>query len=157
VADYSQKLDVIIRMLKEGNGAQEASRDLETLDGQQKKAKRSADELGDSFKKITASIAGYIGLQKMIALIKDSVRAFAEQEQAVTKVEGVLRANGQYTAEYSKHLQQLASDLQKVTLIGDEKSLPIIANLVANGASAKDVALLTERVLDLGAGLGNVN
>jgi len=61
--------------------------------------------------------------------IRDTVRAFEEQEQAVAKLNASLKTTGVYSDATSKSLQQFASQLQRTTVYGDEVTLSAMAIL----------------------------
>lgn len=57
------------------------------------------------------------------------IRAAEEQEDAINRLNAALKVNGDTSAETSKELQEYASNLQKVTKIGDELTLSNLALL----------------------------
>lgn len=142
-----QRVQIIIELLKQGEGGQVAARDLMALEAQARKTDERVGQLGDTLKKVAAAVATSL-------VVKSSVQAFAEQEQAIAKANGVLKASGQFSRAYAQELQDLATGLQAVTTFGDETVLAVSSQLVAFGAARQDVPKLTEVVLDLAAGMG---
>jgi hypothetical protein len=88
--------------------------------------------IGNSFSRISklaigagAAIAAAFGAKKVLAAARD-------QEDSVNALNSALQNTGKFSEESSKGLQQLASELQKVTKFGDEtilKSQALIQNL----------------------------
>jgi hypothetical protein len=144
------KTQYVVEVLKQGEGAAQAERDLNQLNATKQKSIGIATQLGNAYKFLAGSIIA--GL--LIREIRTSIAAFSEQEIAVAKLNGTLRASGQFTEEYSRHLQRLAGSLQQVTRFGDETILDVQRQLVAFGAARSEVAELTELVLDLAEGMG---
>ncbi len=142
-----QKLQILIELVKSGDGALKAAGELKTLESQTLKTKESLVGFASAFKAALVGIAG-------AAVIRDSIRAFSEQEQAIAKLNGTLRASGQFTMGYSRDLQDLASSLQRVTKYADETILDVSRQLIAFGAARRDIPKLTEVVLDLASGMG---
>lgn len=108
----------------------------------------------ESFKEIGRVVAAGLGFQQMVGLLRSSVQAFAEQEQAIAKLNGVMRAGQKFSEDYSAEVQELSAQLQKVTQFGDDSILGVSTTLIANGAGRRELAALTEAVLDLATGLG---
>jgi hypothetical protein len=70
------------------------------------------------------------------AFAAKSITAFAESEQVVNKFNATLRANHESILRYSKPLQQLAGDLQNVTMFDDEAILSTMSLGINMGISA---------------------
>ena len=144
------KTQYVVEVLKQGEGAAQAERDLNQLNATKQKSIGIATQLGNAYRFLAGSIIAGV----LIREIRASIRAFGEQEIAVAKLNGTLRASGQFTEEYSKELQTLASSLQNVSRFGDETILDVSRQLIAFGAARGEVAVLTEAVLDLAEGMG---
>lgn len=149
-----QRLDIIIRLLKEGSGATQASSELGTLDAAQRKTAESSLALGKAMRDVVGAVAGMLAFGQVVNLLQSSIKAFEEQDIAIARLNGSLRAAGRYTEDFSQEVQDLSGELQKVTRFGDEKILDVSTLLIQSGAARQEVAQLTELVLDLSSGLG---
>lgn len=145
-----QKLDIIINLLKQGSGGKEAAAEISQLDESQKKAAKSSADLSGLMTSLKATIAG-LGIA---AIIRESVQAFEQQEQAVAKLDGTLRAAGRYTAEFSKEMKELADSLEGVTRFDDTKILGAVTQLLGAGAGKGEIERLTRLTLDFAAAMG---
>lgn len=82
------------------------------------------------------------------------IRAAGEAQQAVAALDQTLRSTGQYTRGYSDELRALAARLMVLTGNSDEAILGVERQLVAFGATRKQIEPLTRAVLDLSTGMG---
>lgn len=80
-----------------------------------------------------------------------AVRAFEQQEDAVTALDAALEASGASVDTYSKRLQDQAAAIQKVTKLGDEEVLSAQAQALALGVNAASVAEVTHNAIGLAA------
>lgn len=126
------------------------------LDDITRKASRAFDQFKKSAGVAAKVAAGAIvaGTAAMIAGITKFVAAANQQELAIAKLEGTLRSTGQFTAEYSQQLQEMASAFQKATTFGDELILEQQGILLSMGATRDNIQQVTQAALDLSAGLG---
>jgi hypothetical protein len=74
---------------------------------------------GKSFEKVGEKLTTKLSLP-LIGLGALSVKAFTEQEDAIAKMESVLRSTGGVAGVTSKHITDLASSLQETTTFADE-------------------------------------
>jgi len=84
--------------------------------------------------KVTAPIAAFGAV---------SVKAFAEQEKAELKLRAALEANGREVDKLFNEYKDFASQLQSVTIVGDEATLAMLQvaeNMGLTGESAKRAA-----------------
>jgi len=87
-------------------------------------AKKSTGSLTDAVKRYGAEMAAVaVVVAGAIRVMKDLTEAYFEQERAIAGMEAALQATGTYTPGLSLKLQDLASELQKVTIYGDETTL----------------------------------
>ncbi|MEM5807965.1 MAG: hypothetical protein QW818_02430 [Candidatus Aenigmatarchaeota archaeon] len=140
--------------------------DLESsLTGIEKKTKRieaSLVALPKSFKNVASSISsistaigglvtGVIGFGTAFIANK-VVQAAREQEDAINALNAALKANGNFTEEASKELQDFATQLQNQSKIGDEVVLQNIALLQSIGSfTTKGLKVATQAAADLAA------
>lgn len=115
--------------------------------------------------KIKSLVDVYAGLKMAVAgfnetfgrgieFIKDSVRAYAESEQAVLRMNNALRNQGFYTEGYSAALQEQAKQLSKVSTQSDETIMDTQTLLTTFGLAGDQLQKTTKNALDLSAGLG---
>ena len=87
-------------------------------------AKSGVGKLTDTLKRYGAEIGAVVAAcAGAIKVAKDLTGAYMVQEQAIAGLEAALRATGTYTPELSRELQELAGELQKTTVYGDETTL----------------------------------
>ena len=141
------KTQYIIELLRQGQGAVQAEKELRDV-------QRQMASTSDIARTLTRSLA-QLGLGFSIgAIVHESMRAFSESELAITKLNGALRASGQFSEGYSKELQNLASELEKVTKFTDETVLSVQQQLLVFGAAHSQIPQLTETVLNMASGMG---
>lgn len=95
------------------------------------KVKISAQDMASpALKKVSGAIKGMIGawvgikgIQMVSGAISDSIKKFGVQEQALKKVEAVLKSTGNQYGWTVDELAKMAGAMQKVTAIGDEEIL----------------------------------
>ncbi len=88
------------------------------------------------------------------AFIADSVKAFAEQESAVSKLNVALKNQGVVGNAASKSMQEYAEALQKTTAFSDEAIIEGQALLTTFGLLGQANKDATKAALDLSVGLG---
>lgn len=140
-------LEYEIKITRTGDGASAAAQDLKKIEDAGQRASDQVKRMGDSVRNLVATLG--VGL-----LIRESVRAFTEQERAVERLNGTLRASGQFTEEYSQALQDAASVFQDLTGVQDDMVNSVQGTLIAFGAQRDQMARLTRAALDLARGLG---
>lgn len=98
-------------------------------------------KLGKSLSlKVTAPIAAFGAL---------SVKAFAEQEKSEASLRAALEASGQEVERNMVHLRQMASEIQKVTVVGDEMSLALMQQGISMGLQADKMDEATRGAIGL--------
>ena len=97
--------------------------------------------VGSSIALVGAGVTGAIvAFNKLSAVFHDSIKGAEEQEDAINRLNTALQASGDFTEAASLDFQEYASNLQKVSRIGDEVTL-------ANLALLKSLAPLTNEGL----------
>jgi len=132
-----------LEILVKGKGGDQTKREM-------KKASDAAQSAGKIFK--TLGIALSVGV--FAKGIQSSIRAYAIQEKAVTKLNAALRAQNDFTEANSKALQDQASALQRVTTFGDEATISAQALLLSYGLTKDQVLATIPAILDLAAATG---
>lgn len=126
---------------------------------------KSGERAGDEFSKgATGKISTGLGnLAKTLGPVlaglaagfagKEVLNAAKRQEDAINAVESSLKRIGEFTPEASAGLQAFASELQKVTTIGDEAALEQIAFAQSLGATTEQSKQIVAAAADLSAAL----
>jgi hypothetical protein len=96
--------------------------DLKGFDRAMKKAQKNLKKFGKNIQKTGRNLTTGLTLP-IVALGAASIKAFDAQEKAIAQVEAGLKSTGNTVGFTSEKLQQMASDLQKTTLFGDEEIL----------------------------------
>lgn len=142
------------------NNADKASKDFNNLDKSlgksEKQAKRTTAQtkaLSGAMTALKTAVVAYLSVGLARGL-NSAVDAFREQERAVKSLETAMRNSGTYTQEHSQNLQELASNLQKVSNFGDEVTLQAMAQAKAHLGNIKITKELTMAVADYAAATG---
>ena len=101
-----------------------------------------------------AGIAAGFTVGAIVRGINASVEAFRTQEVAVKSLNQALSNAGVYSYEYSQHLQQLASDIQKVSNYGDEATIKAIGLGQAFAGNVKMTDELIKATVDFASATG---
>jgi len=106
-----------------------------------KKMGKNMQSLGKSMTMgLTAPLAAFGAL---------SVKAFAEQEKAESTLRASLQASGQEVDANMQKLKRMASEIQKVTTVGDEMSLAMMQQAVSMGVQADQLDEATRGAIGL--------
>ena len=116
-----------------------------------KDAEKSTFKFAGTMKKALGMIGLGLSAKAVLDYVNKSVEAFRVQERAVKQLNQTLYNSGVYSEEYSRHLQNLASDLQKVSNYGDEVTLKAIAQGQALMGNVKITDDLIRATLDYAA------
>lgn len=96
----------------------------------------SADGFKEGFSKlkgIVAAAAATIGGIITAHVVGESIKAAAEQESAINRLNAALSRTGQYSFEFSKQMEDLATSIQKTSVFADEAVLSGAAMLQTIG------------------------
>lgn len=118
-------------------------------------AKGRVGKLTDTIKRYGAEIGAAVAAAAgAIRIVKDLTEAYMQQQEAVAGMEAALRATGTYTPELSRQLQDLAAQLQKTTIYGDETTIAATGLLQSLGKLNGDALMETiPLVQNLAAGM----
>jgi len=109
-----------------------------------KKMRKLGTDLTAAGKKLS------IGLTAPIAAFGAvSVKAFMEQEKAESALRAALQASGQEVDSNFNKLKHMASEIQKVTTVGDEMSLSLMQQATSMGLSADQLDEATRGAIGL--------
>ena len=96
--------------------------DLTSFERAMNKAQKKLKKFGKSVTKAGQNLSRNLTLP-IVGLGIASIKAFDEQQKAIAQVEAGLKSTGNQVGFTSKKLQEMAADLQKTTLFGDEEIL----------------------------------
>lgn len=95
---------------------------LKSAESRAERFSRKLDETGQRARKLGRNLS--LGVTAPLAALgATSIRAFQVQERSIAKVEAALEATGGTVGFTSRQLQEMASELQKVSTFGDEDIL----------------------------------
>ncbi len=141
-----QKVQYIVDLVTQGNTAA-AVQELQRLQGQGDKTNESLRQLGEQARTAIAAIGATVA-------IKAAIDKYVEYETGVSKLNAVLKAGGQYTADYSDQLQALAKSYADTTRFSKEAVLSAETLLLSFGATKQQLPEVTKAVLNLAALMG---
>jgi hypothetical protein len=123
-----------------------------------KKVEKETDKLGNTLKTAFTAAAVVAGVKKMISMAKEYSELAAEQEAAVTRLNAALEVTGQHSESTSRGMQDFASELQRMSVIGDEVSLGLMQMGINMGLSAEETKTATQQAIALSRAYGiNLN
>lgn len=95
------------------------------------------------------------GLRPFINIIKETVKAYSEQEDATNRLNTALKLQGFYSEETSKRMIDFSASLQQVTRYGDDAIASVMQRLVAIGdVLPSQIERVTKVTLDYAAATG---
>ena len=101
-----------------------------------RKAGGSAQRFGRTLAGVAGAVGAYLGARKLISFMKDSIRLFNTQDEAIrslTDAMKILNAEAQVS-----EMQKFASQLQQMTIYGDEATLKLMQLGVSMGKFTGD-------------------
>ena len=123
------KFYIRLGTLFDPKGLQDAEKHIKGTD-------KSASTLQSTFTKIGGLFAGGAAIYKMIGFAKDCWAAYARQEEVTARLNQQLRTQGIYSDGLSRSLQKIASNIQRVTTVGDEDTLAMMQLGLSMGVTA---------------------
>lgn len=101
---------------------------------------------------LTKSFSVLINTVKKVGdTVMETSEAFNNQLKAETLLEISAQNNPYLTTESSKRLKEFASEMQKISVIGDERMLPVMSRLASSGRTEIEIQKLIKTALDLSA------
>ena len=132
-----------------------------TVDGAEA-SQAKLSKLGASFKSIAStvalSVAAMATLRQAVRLAGDAMQAYEEAIKAVRQLDATLASTGRSAEFSSQELQQMATELQKISNYGDEEILTgVTASLLRFDSISKDIFPRAQSlVIDLAESMGGV-
>ena len=105
-------------------------------------------------KHILGLAGAYLGVRGLTHAIRSVVTAGMEQEAAERRLQAALEASGDAIGENFKRLKNYASQIQLVTIYGDEQILNQMAYARSLGISSEALAATTKGAIGLSTALG---
>ena len=120
-----------------------------------KKTQAAASGLGTGFKSLIAAAGGLFIFSKINSTISESVKLAGEQAAAEAKVAQTIMSTGSAAGLTTDELKKMATELQSVTLFGDEVTLRGQSMLLTFKNIGKDIfPQATEAMLNLSTAMG---
>ena len=106
-----------------------------------------------ALKKVGATFAAYFSYQFIKSQLQQSLRAWTEQEDALYRLAGAMKAND-IPPEMMKNYQDFSTVMQNITVFADENTNAFQAQALLMGATADEVNDLTRAAMGLSTVLG---
>lgn len=140
------KVQYIIELLQQGD-TKGAVKSLKEVNDQADKTAGALKKLGDDAK------AGLASLGAALA-IRAAIDSFVAYERGVARLNGTLKASGQYSQAYVADLEAQRKAFSDTTDATGTALLVVQTLLVSFGASRDQIQPMTKAILDLSAGMG---
>ena len=130
-----------------------------SLDNGTKKSKTLGETLGGIKTGALAATAGVTavaaGLKKTIDALNECERAYQVQRKAEQALRVAADNNPYLNGESVYNLRNFASELQKMSEVGDEVSLSVMSQLAATGRSEEQIKAIMSAAVDMAAVTGD--
>ena len=117
-----------------------------------KEAQKQVNVLESSVKKLGATLGVSLSAAAVVAFGKASVKAFAEDEKAATRLAGVLENLG--LAFANPQIAAFIEDLSKATGVVDDDLRPAMQSLITTTGSLANSQKLLAQAIDISAASG---
>ena len=132
-----------------------ADKDLNKLDKRLKESEKSGKKAAASLAKTGVAIGSVaVAAKAAAAVIKDLTDAYKKQEKAETQLEAAARNNPLLSTASVKALKDYASELNAITVYGDEELIPLMAQLAASGRTQVEIMEIMSAATDMAASGG---
>lgn len=117
-----------------------------------KKSINSVAKLGQAFTGLTVALkVGIKAISSINAAMKETAELYKKQAKAEKQLE-VAAANNPYLSKNAVNdLKNYASKLQKISTVGDEELIPMMAQLAAAGRTQEEIQSIMSAALDVSA------
>src|SRR5216117_507314 len=114
-----------------------------------------ARALKDSIFSLHTAVAGFVAFVTT-RVVGQIVKAFADQEAAIIRLNTALRVTGRYSEAGTKKIQDMATEMQRLTTVSDEAALGVSATLaqLATGLTTDQLAEAQKAVIGLASAYG---
>ena len=146
--------DINLKIKADSSNAETGLKKIETSINKfgNNKTIRSIGTLGRSLLAVKSSFKLITGALKAAnAAIKETTEAYKKQAKAEKQLE-VAAANNPYLSKTAvEDLKNYASELQKISTVGDEELLPMMAQLATAGRTQQEIQSIMSAALDVSA------
>ena len=143
--------DVKIRFLVTENVTESTNKMNSSL----KKNETQATKTSGSIKSLNAQwIAAAAVAAGLYASVKSLTDAYREQEKAEKKLSAALRVTGQYTDDTFRSMKSFATEMQELTIYGDEAVMQLEQMALNMGLTAEKAQEATQGALALSSAFG---
>lgn len=132
----------------------QANAEVDKAVGGMSKQANPVNSLTSSLKGLVGAYLGLRGVQAVTQYVMQSTEAFRVQERAILSLNNTLANAGIYSQQYSKHIQELASSIQRYSNYGDEVIIKAQALGQAYIGQTKITDQLTKATVDFAAATG---
>jgi len=140
---------------KAGKSAKGAARDTDKFTSSNQRGAKSAKTLNDRSKNLGRTLIGLVATYVSLRKASEFVADFKKQEQAVAALDASITSMGRTTVGLSQNLQNLAAQIQRQGIIGDEAIIQGQSFLTTYSDIADNVLPRATRVMvDLAAKMG---
>ena len=130
---------------------------LNQLEGELKRSNSQVKKVTNQFsgmwkQMLTGAVAFAVvskGFRAINRLLKDSVKAYGEQEKVERLLQKAMESTGQYSAAAFEELKRYASEIQNLTTVGDETSLKLMQLGLSMGVSSDKIKDATKYAIGL--------
>lgn len=123
---------------------------LSNLSSMQKQVKA----FGDMFKSAFAVGALSVAMDKVVGLGEKVIELYGEQEAAEIGLQRAIENNPYISGDAFNRLTEYASELQRVTTLGDEKIIQMMTSLGASGRTEDQIRNIISLAADMAAATG---
>jgi len=130
---------------------------LNQLEGELKRSNSQVKKVTNQFsgmwkQMLTGAVAFAVvskGFRAINRLLKDSVKAYGEQEKVERLLQKAMESTGQYSVAAFEELKRYASEIQNLTTVGDEASLKLMQLGLSMGVSSDKIKDATKYAIGL--------
>lgn len=144
-------------VVKIGADVEEAKKGIDSISSQLNKLTNNTKK--SNFYKFTQSVSSFgnafkfatDAVKKINESIKENIELAKKQEKAELQLASAAKNNPYLTEASVVQLKNYASELQKISTVGDEELLPMMAQLAAAGRTQDEIQSIMSAALDVSA------
>jgi phage-related minor tail protein len=119
-----------------------------------KQVESTSDKLLSSIKKLGIAAAAAFSVNKIVDYAKASIKAYAEAEASVVKLNAALKATGQFSESTSRDLRDFATEMMRITVVDDDAAVSLLQVGVNMGLTAEQSKEATKGAIGLSRAYG---
>lgn len=132
------------------SGLKKVTSDLNKLSKEIKKS--DVSKFAKSFTGVTAAAGGaLVAIKKINDTVKETTELYKKQATAEKQLEIAAQNNPYLNARSVEALKNYASELQSISIVGDETLIPLMAQLVTSGRTQAEIQEIMAAALDVSA------